>query len=83
MGSGVFNHTGHLFECGKSQEVEWSTTGYAQNVRCVVCDEVLWNIDCEYLQVRATKADIKAALAIINAKNKTLLAARKALTAKL
>lgn len=79
---GIFGFPTHkqhgLFEIlNNPHKAEYSNSGFHQSVRCISCDTIIDKVDCEFLMMRATKAQVQETISMINQARQALLRARR------
>jgi hypothetical protein len=83
--TGIFGFPGHkehgglfmLEDTATTAEENTSNSGFHQAARCLLCGDEWSAIDCEFLMVKVTRAQMLATLKLINKARSHLLQARK------
>lgn len=65
-----------LEDTATTAEDNTSNSGFHQAARCVLCGTEWDGVDCEFLMVRVTKAQMRAAIKLINEARAHLLKAK-------
>lgn len=76
---GFPTHRNHgLFELiTKPRKAEHSNSGFHQTVLCISCNTEIVHVDCEFLMVRASKAQVQETISMITKARNQLLRARR------